>query len=81
MRGRRELRAGMELNILCLNPYINLRSHSCLVCLDVCLCVRLYVSSSLHLVRFGQLLLCADKRIVNIMKVYSTSKATKCNLN
>ena len=30
----------------------------------------MYVSSSLHLVRFGQLLRCADKRIVNIMKVY-----------
>ena len=30
----------------------------------------LYVSSSLHLVRFGQLLRCAHKRIVSIMKVY-----------
>ena len=28
------------------------------------------VSFSLHLVRFGQLLRCADKRIVDIMKVY-----------
>ena len=40
------------------------------VCLDVCLFVSLFVSSSLHLVRFGQLLRCAYKRIVNIMKVY-----------
>ena len=36
----------------------------------VCVCVCVYVSSSLHLVRFGQLLRCAHKRIVNIMKVY-----------
>ena len=36
------------------------------VCLSVCLCV----SPSLHLVRFGQLLHCADKRNVNIMEVY-----------
>ena len=35
----------------------------------VCLFVSLYVSSELHLVRFGQLLRCPDKRIVNIMKV------------
>ena len=33
--------------------------------------VCLFFSSSLHLVRFGQLLGCADKRIVNIMKVYT----------
>ncbi len=32
----------------------------------VCVCIR----SSLHSVRFGQLLRCARKRIVNIMKVY-----------
>ncbi len=32
--------------------------------------VCLFVSSSLHLVRFGQLLRCADKRFVHIMKVY-----------
>ena len=38
-------------------------------CLFVCLFVT--VSSHLHLVRFGQLLRCADKRIVNIMKVYT----------
>ena len=36
----------------------------------VCIHVSLYVSSSLHLLRFGQLLCCADKRIVNIMKVH-----------
>ena len=29
-----------------------------------------YIRSSLHSVRFGQLLRCAHKRIVNIMKVY-----------
>ena len=33
----------------------------------MCVCIR----SSLHSVRFGQLLRCAQKRIVNIMKVYS----------
>ena len=32
----------------------------------MCVCIR----SSLHSVRFGQLLRCAHKRIVNIMKVY-----------
>ena len=32
--------------------------------------VCLFVSSSLHLVRFGQQFRCADKRIVNIMNVY-----------
>ena len=31
-----------------------------------CVCIR----SSLHSVRFGQLLHCAHKRIVNIVKVY-----------
>ena len=36
------------------------------VCVCVCVCIR----SSLHSVRFGQLLRCAHKRIVNIMKVY-----------
>ena len=29
-----------------------------------------YIRSSLHAIRFGQLLRCAHKRIVNIMKVY-----------
>ena len=33
-------------------------------------CIR----SSLHSVRFGQLLRCAHKRIVNIMKVYIERK-------
>ena len=32
----------------------------------MCVCIR----SSLHTVRFGQLLHCARKRIVNIIKVY-----------
>ena len=41
-------------------------------CVCVCVCVCVSVRSSLHLVRFGQLLRCADKRIVNIMKVYIT---------
>ena len=30
----------------------------------------MHVRSSLHLLRFGQLLRCAHKRIVNVMKVY-----------
>ena len=37
-------------------------------CVCVCVCAR--ISSSLHSVCFWQLLLCAHKRIVNIMKVY-----------
>ena len=37
---------------------------------SVCMCVCLYVSDSLHLGSFWQLLRCADKRIVNIMKMY-----------
>ena len=36
----------------------------------VCACVCVYVSDALHSVRFGQLLHCAHKRLVNIMKVY-----------
>ena len=36
----------------------------------VCMCVCLYVSASLHLGSFWQLLRCADKRIDNIMKMY-----------
>ena len=37
-----------------------------------CLCVRSFVCLllSIHSVHFGQLLRCAHKRIVNIMKVY-----------
>ena len=65
--------------------YINLRSRDSLLlwlfdcaCVRVCVCacvracVRLgvYVRYSLHSVRFGQLLHCAHKRIVNMMKVY-----------
>ena len=51
------------------------------VCLDVCflfvlfLYVSSYVSPLLHLVSFGQLLRCADKRIVNIMKVHACMHA------
>ena len=36
----------------------------------LCLLVCLFVSLSLCLVRFGQRLCYADKRIANIMKVY-----------
>ena len=36
----------------------------------VCVCVCVCIIFSLHSVRFGQLLHCAHKRIVNIMKVY-----------
>ena len=43
------------------------------VCLFVCLSV---CQSSLHLVRFGQLLRWADKRIVDIMKVYIMVKTS-----
>ena len=35
---------------------------------EVCTCM--FTRSSLHSVRFGQLLRCAHKRIVNIIKVY-----------
>ena len=47
------------------------------VCVCACACVRacvrvcVCVLPSLHSVRFGQLLRCAHKRIVNIMKVYT----------
>ena len=65
--------------------YINpRRSRDPFVCLDVwmfvCLCFSLHVSSSLHLVRFEQLLRCADKSIVNIIKMQSRSKGTTCKL-
>ena len=36
------------------------------VCVCLCVCIR----SSLHSVRFGQMLRCAHQHIVNIMKVY-----------
>ena len=39
------------------------------VCMFVCLYVCMSVSPSLPLVRFGQLILCANKGIVNLMKV------------
>ena len=39
-------------------------------CSWVRLFVRLWIRSSLHSVRFGQLLRCSHKRIVNIIKVY-----------
>ena len=47
-----------------------------LVCLSFCLFVFVFVClsvclSSHHLVRFWQLLRCADKHIVNIIKVYT----------
>ena len=59
--------------------YINLRrSHECLRS-----CVRSFVWSSLdsiHSVRFGQLLRCAHKRIVKIMKVYMERKNRQLEL-
>ena len=64
------------LVILATSIYINLRRSrdgplTWSVYMFVCLFVR-YVSvlSVLHSVRFGQLLCCADKHTVNIMKVY-----------
>ena len=39
-----------------------------------CSGVLVIIRSSLHSVRFGQLLRCAHKRIVNIMKVYIERK-------
>ena len=49
------------------------RAH---VCVYVCVhaCVPMCIRSSLHSVRFGHLLRCAHKRIVNIMKVYIERK-------
>ena len=59
--------------------YLNLRrSRDCL-----CSCVRSFVCSlldSIHSVRFGQLLRCAHKRIVNIMKVYMERKNRQLEL-
>ena len=48
------------------------------VWLFVCVCV--YVRSSLHLVRFRQLLHCVHKRIVNIIKVYIERNNTQFEL-
>ena len=45
-------------------------------CSSVCYPPR----SSLHSVRFGQLLRCAHKRIVNIMKVYIERKNMQVKL-
>ena len=60
------------------NLYINLRrSHYGTRLFGwVFVCIR----SSLHSVRFGQLLGCAHKRIVNIMKVYIERKNTQVEL-
>ena len=59
--------------------YLNLRrSRDCLRS-----CVRSFVWSSvdsIHSVRFGQLLRCAHKRIVNIMKVYMERKNRQLEL-
>ena len=46
--------------------------------LGFCLCVS--VCSSLHLVRFGQLSCCVDKRIVNKMKTYIERNNMKVEL-
>ena len=49
----------------------------------MCVCVSvscLFVRSSLHSVRSGQLLCCAHKRIVNIMKVYIERKNMQVEL-
>ena len=53
------------------NIYIKLRRSSNSLCtLFVCSFVCLFVSPLFSLGHFGQLLRYADKRIVNIMKVY-----------
>ena len=51
-------------------------------CSGGCLCVWVFVCirSSLHSVRFGQLLRCAHKHIVNIMKVYIERKNMQVEL-
>ena len=40
------------------------------MCACLSVCMHVCIKSSLHSVRFGQLLRCAHKRIVNIIKVY-----------
>ena len=40
------------------------------VCVCVCVCVCGFVVSATHLIYFGDLLRCAHKRIVTIMKLY-----------
>ena len=58
------------------------------MCACVCACVRVCarahacvcIRSSLHSVRFWQLLCCAHKRIVNIMKVYIGSNNMQVEL-
>ena len=57
----------------CLKNKLSLsRSRDCLLTWSVCLFVlKMYVSPSItSLLLFGQLLRCADKCIVNIMRVY-----------
>ena len=51
-------------------------------CSGGCSCGYLFVRirSSLHSVRFGQLLRCVHKRIVNIMKVYIERKNMQVEL-
>ena len=58
------------------------------VCVYVCMCVCVYVCVCMYVCQllasftsFGQLLRCAHKRIVNIMKVYIERKGTTCKLN
>ena len=56
--------------VLGYNLYINVRPRDGTV----------FVCSRLHSVRFGQLLCCAHKRIVNIMKVYIERKNMQVQL-
>ena len=59
------LRMSRDLLLTC-SVYL----YVCLsVCLSVCMFVCLSGRSSLHLVRFGQILRCVDKGIVIILKV------------